>query len=242
MESSKTKYKLLLVLDFDNTIIDKNTSEVIISMLSQDMQNKINNMPSSNWAEVLQIIFDTLKTEGVSINQIKKSLLELKMNDGIHELFEYVVSNKKDIKCIIISGATTVILDWFIAENRLELVVDKTYSNIAEEDEDRLMTVVPFHLHDCTICDVNQCKRIILNEYLDTSGFEFEKVFFVGDGYNDYCPGTILREKDILFARKDYTLSRMLKKEKYKNNITCTCVIWKKGDLILEKVKEVVEN
>jgi len=56
------------------------------------------------------------------------------------------------------------------------------------------------------------CKRIILSEFFLEKAQKYEKIFYVGDGGNDYCPLTILGENDCVFARKGYKLQKKIEK------------------------------
>lgn len=68
--------------------------------------------------------------------------------------------------------------------------------------------------HSCPNgCPENLCKGTVVDQYLSSQNFD--QVVFVGDGYNDYCPGLRLRTStsDHLFAREGYGLHKMLQQQ-----------------------------
>ena len=65
--------------------------------------------------------------------------------------------------------------------------------------------------HGCTLgtCSVNICKGKEIQKMINGSS-SLARVIYVGDGRNDFCPGTKLGSKDFLFARKNLALHKLL--------------------------------
>lgn len=59
------------------------------------------------------------------------------------------------------------------------------------------------------------CKGAELDAFLERNGGRdaFERIIYVGDGGNDYCPVLRLKEKDLAFVRKFRGLETRIAKE-----------------------------
>ncbi|NXU67030.1 PHOP1 phosphatase, partial [Horornis vulcanius] len=76
-----------------------------------------------------------------------------------------------------------------------------------------VLTLGPYHSHKCLRCPPNMCKRKILAEYLEERAredVEFQRVLYVGDGANDFCPAGMLRAADVAFPRKGFPMHRLI--------------------------------
>jgi pyridoxal phosphate phosphatase PHOSPHO2 len=66
------------------------------------------------------------------------------------------------------------------------------------------------------MCNPNICKGTELDGWIKENGGwnAFERVSYVGDGKNDFCPMVRLRKGDWAMVRKDLGLDLMLKEGK----------------------------
>ena len=104
------------------------------------------------------------------------------------------------------------------------------------------MEVQCHHLHECTRCPVNLCKRKVLEVYLSEQaarGVEYRRMFYVGDGGNDLCPTSCLRGSDVVMPRKGFTLEKLLGKLKDDDvvSLKARVVSWSSGSEILHELK-----
>lgn len=86
---------------------------------------------------------------------------------------------------------------------------------------------------ECNDCLRNICKNKALRENIDLKSYD--KVFYFGDGFNDFCPSKLLQEKDILFCRKGFRLEKMVDSERQKE-LRCKIVKWNNGFDILNEL------
>ena len=105
-----------------------------------------------------------------------------------------------------------------------------------EIDDENYIKLKDYHKHDCKICPVSLCKNKVICEYLQNSNKKFEKIYYIGDGDNDYCPGLILKEKDYFFPRKNYPLAKLLELEEKSNQIKANIKLWTDGNDIKEEI------
>jgi len=82
------------------------------------------------------------------------------------------------------------------------------------------------------------CKGHILDEHRRLSGVKYDVVAYVGDGANDFCPTLRLRETDIVFPRRGYSLEKYIAEGRDK--VTATVRPWDTGLDIVSALKEVL--
>lgn len=63
--------------------------------------------------------------------------------------------------------------------------------------------------HNCKICPSNLCKGQELEKLRERT--PYKRVVYLGDGANDFCPALTLTADDVVLARKDFDLDRLLK-------------------------------
>ena len=74
---------------------------------------------------------------------------------------------------------------------------------------------------------------------MENSNKKYEKILFVCDGGNDYCPSkTFLKKGDIVFPRIGNSLYKKLFEENFKNELICDIYPWKNADEIILKLQE----
>lgn len=67
-----------------------------------------------------------------------------------------------------------------------------------------------------------------------SSGTSYSRIFYIGDGNNDYCPSLRLAEKDCVFPRIGYALHRRIQENTSK--VKAQVVPWKTASTIMEAV------
>jgi pyridoxal phosphate phosphatase PHOSPHO2 len=82
--------------------------------------------------------------------------------------------------------------------------------------------------HSCKVgCLVNMCKGDELDGYLaaqSSSGSrEVERIIYIGDGENDFCPLLRMREGDLALVRKGFTLEERIREE---GGLKCEVKYW----------------
>ena len=245
MNSSSLKKKILVVLDLDFTILSKNSDYVFLDYLKPDSFNYIEEKRkvSKNWANHMQEVYKKLKNDNVSIEKVKERVENIPFNPGFHEFFDLINSKKENFETLILSGANTLFLKWILEKHKLVDLFPKYYSNIAVPDESVVINIKPAHVHNCSKCDESQCKRILFNDHFEKNGLNldsFSNIIYAGDGENDYCLSTILRNEDILFPRNNFPLYEKLYNQDYAKNLNCKVCVWDYGFRLIEEVKKLL--
>ena len=258
METIKKKInnkKILFVFDFDHTILKANSDYEILNLLSDNSLKYLEplNEKSTNWANHMQEVYKRMKKENVKIDQVQKIVEELSFNEGYDELFKLIRENKDKIDTLIVSGANTLFLKWVLEKRGLSDIFPEYYSNWAEPDEDLVIKIRPHHNHECENCDKSQCKKLILKTHFEkmksademlvtdlNDDFIYRNILYAGDGTNDYCPSTILREEDILFPRSNFPLAKKLLKQEHAEKLKCKVHLWQDAYKIIEELNKLL--
>jgi 2,3-diketo-5-methylthio-1-phosphopentane phosphatase len=244
MENDESK-KILVIFDLDNTILCETTDYKLFSLLREEKLKEAQS-PCNNWAHHMQKIYLTMKEDSITIEEIKKVVQSIPLMEGFSEIFELISRNKNKFETLIVSGANTLYIEWIIDYHKLHNIIDGYYSNIAQPHDDLLIKIVPNHSHDCRTCEVDQaqCKKKVLHDFFKIRGVDYQRdysnILYIGDGENDYCPSTLLDQKNHLFPREEYALHKMLSDEKIKTKLECNIHPWKNGFNIIEVINKLL--
>uniref|UniRef100_A0A0A9WZ77 Pyridoxal phosphate phosphatase PHOSPHO2 n=2 Tax=Lygus hesperus TaxID=30085 RepID=A0A0A9WZ77_LYGHE len=232
---------LLLAFDFDHTIIDDNSDTVVRDLLKE---KPTRSHSSSGWTSYMQEIFTMLAAQGTTEHQIRKAVVDLQEVNGFSNLMEYLQNINAEV--IIISDSNEYFIHhWLVGKGFVDKV-KKVFSNPAKFVKGELK-IEKYHVQDwCQNSTENLCKGYILENYINDrkcEGIVFDQVLYVGDGQNDYCPSTKLRETDVTFPRVGYALQKKLEQllaVGEKTGILATICPWTTHDDILNfiRVKE----
>jgi pyridoxal phosphate phosphatase PHOSPHO2 len=106
---------------------------------------------------------------------------------------------------------------------------DATHSDHLHIGRRLLSTSPP---HGCTVgCLANMCKGDELDAYLVANGGKdsFDKIVYVGDGGNDFCPLLRMRQGDTGYVRKGFELDERVKEEGEKEGLKVDVKLWEQA-------------
>ena len=237
--------KYLLIFDFDGTIIDKDSEEELLkNIFSKEEYDKImNKLWNLEFYDGFNYYFKLMKNIGLTIKDIDSSLEKIELSPKISKLFDFLRKNKSKYEMIICSTGIDYSIKYILKYyGFLDLFDDFICikSNIGNEKSDQLLYVPKNQYpNSCDICGPNQCKGTELKKYMENSNKKYEKILFVCDGGNDYCPSkTFLKKGDIVFPRIGNSLYKKLYEENFKNELICDIYPWKNADEIILKLQE----
>ncbi|XP_067869059.1 phosphoethanolamine/phosphocholine phosphatase-like [Heterodontus francisci] len=232
--------KFLIVFDFDETIIQHNSDYVILECNPDQSlpEELVHSSEEGCWNEYMSKIFQFLSEKGVKEESMRKVLAETPLTKQMLTLFQFLRESSDLFECIIISDANTFFINSILQANDLSSVFQKIYTNPACIDNKNTLVINPYHSHMCQQCPINMCKRQILHDHLverTEEEVEFEKIFYVGDGTNDFCPSVVLTATDVIFPRKNYSLHRLISEIKMRepSAFQAQVVPWESAEDIL---------
>lgn len=240
--------KILLVFDFDNTIIDDN-SDTRIVQCAPDKKLPIELQDSYQkgfWTEFMGRVFKYLGDEGVSENEMKRAVTSIPFTPGMVELFNFIRKNKDKFDCIIISDSNSVFIDWVLEAANFHDLFTKVFTNPAAFDSNGHLTVENYHAHSCNRCPKNLCKNVVLVEFVEKQlqqGVNYTQVVYIGDGGNDVCPVTFLKKNDVAMPRKGYTLQKTLSRMSQNlEPMESSIVVWSSGVEIISHLQFLIKE
>lgn len=237
--------RLLLMADFDHTIIHDN-SDLWIRRLLPSHQVPVEIQEShkqhENWTQFMSEIFAHMHSLGVTPLQVMECMHTMSFVPGMIELIEYQQSNAA-MDCIVVSDSNSIFINTILDSKGLLSSIKAVYTNPAEFDETGCLRIRPYHQHNCKSCPANLCKGAVLRTFLEQQeklGITYSRIFLVGDGSNDFCPVPGLGVDDVVFPRQGYRLLRMIQKMMDENkaggedNLKAAVFPWDNGFRILE--------
>jgi 2,3-diketo-5-methylthio-1-phosphopentane phosphatase len=245
MSTEKSEKKYLLIFDFDETIIDQDSEEELLkNIFSKEEYDKINkDLVNMEFFEGFNYYFKRMKQLGKTLNDLNGILEKIQLSPKMEELFDYLRKNKSKYEIIICSNAIDYEIKYILKYKGILDLFDGficTKAIIQNEKSDTLLLIPKNQFpHTCDKCPPSQCKGFELRKYIEKSEKQFEKIIFVCDGSNDFCPSkNTLKKGDIAFPRKDHSLYKKLFQEKLRDQLVCEVYPWKNAEEIISKLKE----
>ena len=242
--SSKTSKKYLLIFDFDGTIIDQDSEvELLKNIFSEEQYNNVmNQLNSLEFYEGFNYYFKRMKDLGLTIKDIDTSLTKIELSPKMKELFNFLRKNKSNYEIIICSTGLEYSIKYILKYHGFLDLIDTficTKSSLENEKSERLLSVPKNQYpNSCKLCNPIQCKSTELIKYIKNK--KYDKILFVCDGENDYCPSkTVIKKGDIVFPRIDNGLYKKLFEKNLKNELVCDICPWKNADEIVLKLEKI---
>ena len=244
IENKNYESKILLIFDFDETIVDQDSMyEIAKNNLTKEEYHTIVELDKNDYYDAFNLFFKLLKERGFTLQDYNKNLEKLEFSPKIKELFEYLKKNKSKYEMIILSGDFDYVIKYVLKYHGYLDLFDDFICNTCEiqnENSEKLINVPREQFpHDCNLCISTQCKGLELKKFLEKKDKKYEKIIFVCDGGNDFCPAKkLFQENDIVFPRVGHGLCKKLFEKGLKKELICEIYPWNNGDEIITKLKE----
>ena len=235
--------KILLIFDFDETIVDQDSMYEQAKMtLSDKDYRKIMELDEFDYYDAFNYFFKTEKEIGLNLEGINSNLEKLSLSPKIPELFDYIRNNKTKYELLLLSGDIDYVVKYILKyHNFLDLFsnIICNKAEIQDENAERIIYIPRNQFpHNCNLCIESQCKGLELEKFL--KGKKYEKIFFVCDGGNDFCPTKkIMKKGDIVFPREGHNFLKRIKNNNLEKEITCEIFPWQTGEDIINKLKTI---
>ncbi|XP_044268230.1 pyridoxal phosphate phosphatase PHOSPHO2-like [Tribolium madens] len=248
--SKQLTMKVLAVFDFDHTILDDNSDTAVIALTDKDnIPVEIRSLHSTEgWTAFMQAIFKLLNHEGRTIDEINNLIMNLQPVGGMVSLITEFHKNPA-FDSIIISDSNAHFIDIWLEKNDVGKCFVKVFTN-PSKIEDGLLTISPYHNQNtCKLSTNNLCKGRVLEEFMQEQrdkGVVYDRIVYIGDGVNDFCPILRLHKNDLACVRKGYKLQDLVTKAKkgtsFDNSgkphvILAEIFVWETGDDILKHLQ-----
>ncbi|KAF9614027.1 hypothetical protein IFM89_014827 [Coptis chinensis] len=204
---------IVVVFDFDKTIIDFDSDNWVVDELgATDLFNEL--LPTMPWNTLMDRMMKELHSLGRTIEEIAEVLKRVPLYPKIISAIKSAHVLGCDLR--IVSDANHFFIETILKHHGLIDCFSEINTNPCFVDEEGRLRIIPYHNFNtsslgCELCPPNMCKGLVI-ERIKASVFANRKKRFIylGDGKNDFCPSTKLREVDYVMPRKDYPVWELI--------------------------------
>ncbi|CAN8235195.1 unnamed protein product [Cochlearia groenlandica] len=205
------KNNIVVVFDFDKTIIDVDSDNWVIDELGfTDLFNEL--LPTMPWNTLMDHMMKELHDKGKTIKEIKQVLRTI----PIHPRVVPAIKSAYELGCElrIVSDANIFFIETILEHLGISELFCEINSNPGFVDDQDKLRISPYHdfitsSHGCShrTCPPNMCKGLIIEriqqESLAKEGNK-KNIIYLGDGAGDYCPSLKLNTEDYVMPRKNF--------------------------------------
>nr|GAT44647.1 predicted protein [Mycena chlorophos] len=166
--------------------------------------------------------------QGVTRQQLEDALRITPFHPAmVRGITDLKAAGKTTFFCL--SNANAVYISVILKEKGLTAMFDEIVTNPAEWEPSGLLVVrrrvdPSGPQHSCQVgCSANMCKGEELEAFYERHQPAYDRVIYVGDGSNDFCPALRLRTQDILLCRSFGGLHKRIARE---GGLKCTVKYW----------------
>lgn len=216
--------KNLVIFDFDGTIITSDSERAQIYLLPEEVYTPMLNDWNErhyNWIDFMNSIYKKMKEFHITLDDIKGALDKIELTPGIETLLNFLKDNSDKYEPIIISNASYFNVEYILESRGYKNVFKKIICNKSKIDEDGMIYIFKNQPHNCDKCNPCRCKAQNLKDFIGNNRRNYDKIFFVCDGSNDFCLAKQLENTDCVFPRKDFAFCNILLDEEQKAKLKC---------------------
>ncbi|SGY14259.1 BQ5605_C010g06121 [Microbotryum silenes-dioicae] len=234
----------LVVFDFDWSFADQDTDRYVLEVLDPKLRVSLREHKKTvQWTDNVALHLRKLNEKGATKQQIIESLQGLPVHPAMLRGVQ-TAKARTDSKTrfLCLSNSNSVYINTILKHHNMENFFEEIITNPAEWKGNLLdlrRRVDPNGpQHGCKVgCSPNMCKEAEmalhatgaeLDAYMARNGGweSYDRVVYVGDGGNDFCPLLRLRKGDVALVRMYRELSRRIVSEKETSPLQCTPVPW----------------
>ncbi|KAI9442499.1 phosphatase phospho-type [Lactarius indigo] len=245
---SKQVERQLIVFDFDWSLADQDSDRWIFEVLAPDIRRELKNIKDDfEWTDLVLAhsqAYVELHEQGHTREDIEGALRIIPFASSPARRFSLphpaMIRGVKTIKAaakpqttfLCLSSANSVFISTILESKGLQDLFTEIVTNPAEWDPSGLLKLrrhvdVNGPQHNCPVgCDANICKGSELDAFLKRRGTDYDRIVYVGDGSNDFCPVLRLRSQDMVLCRKYRGLEHRIAREGERLGLKCQVRYW----------------
>ncbi|KAL9350867.1 hypothetical protein Peur_058122 [Populus x canadensis] len=198
---------IVVVFDFDKTIIDVDSDNWVIDELGfTDLFNQLlHTMP---WNSLMDRMMKEIHSHGKTIEDIAEVLRRIPIHPQVISAIKAAHAFGCELR--IVSDANMFFIETILNHLGLKDYFSEINTNPGFVDEQERLRISPYHdftqsSHCCSLCPPNMCKGLIIERIqASISKDGSKKIIYLGDGAGDYCPSLKLTEADYVMPRKNF--------------------------------------
>jgi len=225
--------RVLVVFDFDWSFVDQDTDRFIFEVHAPHLRRRMEDLKDEiQWTDLVAKTLKEAHAEGITREDIEGALKSLPFHPAmIRGVTHLKASTDPKVTLICLSNANQVFINTILKDKNLERLFDIIITNPAEWRGDGLLAVrrrvdPEGTQHSCQVgCSPNMCKGEELEAFLKDKE-PYDKMIYIGDGSNDFCPILRLRAQDVTLARLARGLEQRIKSEGEAAGLKCQVEYW----------------
>ncbi|PIA64362.1 hypothetical protein AQUCO_00100086v1 [Aquilegia coerulea] len=199
---------IVVVFDFDKTIVDCDSDNWVVDELgATELFNEL--LPTMSWNTLMDTMLKELHSQGRTIEDMAETLKSAPIHPKAISAIKSAYALGCDLR--IVSDANVFFIETILKHHGLIDCFSEINTNPSVVDDEGRLRILPYHdfktcpPHGCDLCPSNLCKGLVIERIKASVFADGRKCFiYVGDGKNDFCPSTKLREEDYVMPRKNY--------------------------------------
>ncbi|KIL65941.1 hypothetical protein M378DRAFT_161584 [Amanita muscaria Koide BX008] len=219
----------LIVFDFDWSMADQDTDRWVLEVLAPDLRRKMKDLKDDvQWTDLVAQSLREAHERGITREQIENALQIMPFHPAMARgVTNLKAGGKTTFLCL--SNSNSIFISTILKDKKLTTLFHEIITNPAEWEESGLLNlrrrVDPAGpQHSCDVgCSPNMCKGEELEAFLARHAVDFDRIVYVGDGSNDYCPVLRLRSQDLVLCRNFRGLSKRISKQ---GGLKCKVKYW----------------
>lgn len=199
---------------------DRYVHEVLCPSLRAELQRR---KKTEQFTDLCADLLVKLHSRGFGPDDIKGALQQLPFHPGVKRgVTNLKAAASPKTTFFLLSNSNTVYINTILAHHNLSTLFDEIITNPAEFNAQgalilqRRVLASDANQHGCKVgCSANMCKGSELEAFLQRNGGRnaFDRIIYVGDGGNDFCPVLRLKEGDLALVRKFRGLQTRIARE-----------------------------
>ncbi|KIO28493.1 hypothetical protein M407DRAFT_181183 [Tulasnella calospora MUT 4182] len=228
--------KQLVIYDFDWSMADQDTDRWIFEVNDIALRRRMKDNPDNmQWTDLVAQCCEKLHAAGGTREDIENALRVMPFHPAMIRAIKKLKSDSvPNTTLLCLSNANQVFIDTILEHRGLRDAFDEIITNPATWRSDGLLQVrrridPSGRQHSCQVgCSPNMCKGEELEAYLNRKGSDgfYDRMVYVGDGKNDFCPILRLREQDVVLARVGRGLEERIKEEGAASGLKARVIYW----------------
>ncbi|KAJ3600636.1 hypothetical protein NHX12_031616 [Muraenolepis orangiensis] len=241
--------RFLIFFDFDETLVDETSDDMVVQAApGQTLPGWLKDTyQPGHYNQYMQRVLAYLAEQGVTESQIRAVMEKLPATPGMLTLLQFLRTRPpQDFEAVLLSDANTFFVEAWLRRASARPLFHRIFTNPATFNRDGRLVMRPFHSHDCPRCPENMCKQSVLREYVtrraQERGRPYERVLYVGDGANDFCPATALGPRDVAFPRRDFPMHRLITEmhEAMPGEFRAVTVPWAGAEEVVQRLRKIL--
>lgn len=234
--------KHLVIFDFDQTIIDLDSEFSLVEKYAKDLYKEKNGdlYVKDHWIEFNNYIYTRIIENGYKYEDVKNHFQNLRLSPNMEVLLNYLRQNKNKFETIIITGNNDQVVDIVLSSHCIKDCFDHILCNKSILDEKNIFKIWAINekYEHCEDDKPFLCKSLFFEDFIKDKKDCYDKIFYIGDGRNDFCLSKKLGKNDFVFPRMNYTLYKILFDKDGKKDIKAEIIPWNTGKEICEVLKK----